>query len=435
MNWKSFCIVTSSLLILVACAGMTRQEQIETDQLLEINGTVQAINFPEMTLMIKIPDIRQTPGSAVSEIAGQVVQKCHLIEGMTTDIDGISALVKEIHGNTVKVIFEKPVTYAAGTVVKLKIPKKSIAIVDLEVIKGAQKEAGRVTLEGLTSALIDTDQFIVVERSKLKSVMNELQLSLSGLTREKPDKVIGSLFIADLVLTGTLAETQGEWDINLRVINVRTGQAHAAIALKTKLFKATEIRDAGPWHEDFEGATMDTSWQIMYQRAERGSGKASSSYWRVGIDRGTGAFDSKKSMKIEFDFRGERRMNAHAENRKKRDLSLYNGIEFYVRASEKIVGQVHILSSLPEDSNRIDNWTAYFETDTNWEKIRVPFDQLVIARGWIRGGAVKHGARPGDQVLRLFRVESFIISIDSNKNPDTKAAVWIDGINFYRDYN
>ncbi len=433
MNWKSFCIVTSSLLILVACAGMTRQDRTETGQLLEINGTVQAVNAREMTLMIKIPEIRRTPGSAVSEIAGQVVQKCHLIEGMTTDIDGVSALVKEIRGNTVKVTLEKPVAYAAGTVVKLKIPKKTIAVVDFEVIKGAQKEAGRVTLEGLTSALIDTDQFIVVERSKLKSVMGELQLSLSGLTREKPDKVIGSLFIADLVLTGTLAETQDEWDINLRVINVRTGQAHAAIALKTKLFKATEIRDSGPWHEDFEGATPDPSWQIMYRQAERGTGKASSSYWRVGIDRGAGATDSKKSMKIEFDFRGDRRMYAQAENRRKRDLSLYNGIEFYARASEKIVGQVHILCSLPDDVNRIDNWTAYFEADTKWEKIRIPFDQLVVARGWIRRGSERYGARPGDQVLRLFRVESFMVGIDSNKNPDTRAAVWIDGINFYRD--
>ncbi len=433
MNWKSFYVVASLLLILSGCAGMTGSERIVPGQLLEINGTVQATGDREVTLMIRIPDIRQTPGSAVGEIAGQVVQKCHLIEGMTTDINGTPALVKEIRGNIVKVGFEKPVSFAAGAAVKLKIPKKTIAIVDFEVIKGAQKEAGRVTLEGLTSALIETNQFVVVERSKLKSVMNELQLSLSGLTREKPDQVIGSLFIADLVLTGTLAETQGEWDINLRVINVRTGQAHAAIALKTRLFKATEIRDSGPWHEDFEGATMDPSWQIMYQRAGRGSGKASSSYWRAGMDREAGSMGSKRSLKIEFDFRGERRMHAQAENRRKRDLSLYNGVEFYARASEKIVGQVHLLSSMPEDANRIDNWTAYFESDTNWEKIRIPFDQLVIARGWIRGGSEKYGARPGDQVLRLFRVESFIISIDSNKNPDTKASVWIDGITFYRD--
>jgi TolB-like protein len=348
---------------------------------------------------------------------------------MTTDINGIPALVKEIRGDTVKVLFEKPVSVAAKTDVKLKIPKKTIAIVDFEVIKGAQKEAGRVTLEGLTSALIDTNQFVVVERSKLKSVMNELQLSLSGMTREKPDKVIGSLLIADLVLTGTLAETQGEWDINLRVINVRTGQAHAAIAMKTRLFRATEIRDSGPWQENFDSATPDPAWQIMYRQA----GKSSSSYWRVGIDRNAGALNSKRSLKIEFDFRGDRRMQAKAENRRKRDLSLYNGIEFYARASEKIVGQVHILCSMPDDINRIDNWTAYFEADTNWEKIRIPFDQLVVARGWIRGGSEKYGARPGDQVLRLFRVESFVLSVDSNKNPETKASVWIDGINFYRD--
>ena len=52
--------------------------------------------------------------------------------------------------------------YTVGAVLKLKIPKKIIAIVDFEVIRG-RKKAGRVTLEGLTSTLIDSGHFTVVE--------------------------------------------------------------------------------------------------------------------------------------------------------------------------------------------------------------------------------------------------------------------------------
>ena len=93
-----------------------------------------------------------------------------------------------MRGSVVTVTLEKPQPYTVGAVLKLKIPKKIIAIVDFEVIRGREKEAGRVTLEGLTSTLIDSGHFTVVERSKLKTIMDELQLSLSGVTKETPEK-------------------------------------------------------------------------------------------------------------------------------------------------------------------------------------------------------------------------------------------------------
>lgn len=421
------------LFILAACAGTAVPDRQEpAAQLLELEGVVEKAAGTELFLSLKMPAAAKKTDSALDEIASQVVRKCLLVEGTMTDVNGTPATVKEIRGTSAALILQKPALLQAGSKVRLGVPKKTIAVADFEVIRGQQKEAGRVTLEGLTSALIETGHFTVVERSKLRTVLNELQLSASGLTKETPEKVIGKLYLADLILTGTLAEAHGEWDINLRVINVRTGQAHAAVALKTRLFKPTEIRDAGPWMEDFETSAIDPSWQIMYRRTGRGSGKEYSSY-RVGVDRGSGAEGTGKSLKIEFDYRGDRRMYAHAENRKKRDLSLYEGVEFQARATERIVGQLNIFTSLPEDKNKIDNWTAYFEVDKDWQKVRIPFDKLVVARGWIKGGAARYGAVPGDQVLRLYRVEALMVGIDSIKNPETKGAVWIDKIRFYGD--
>lgn len=173
--------------VLSSCAT-TPAGKTEPVSLMYIEGVVQGISGNELVLELKLPEFKKTQESPVSDIAQQVAQKSILIEGVKTDVDGRSALVKEIRGNIAIITLETPFPYPVGSLLKLKIPKKTIAIVDFEVIKGKEKEAGRVTMESLASALIDSGQFIVVERSKLKTIMNELQLSASGLTREKPGR-------------------------------------------------------------------------------------------------------------------------------------------------------------------------------------------------------------------------------------------------------
>ncbi len=409
-----------------ACGTMGKAEKIESGSLLYVDGIVQNTSGNEVTVALKIPELKKTPGSPVSEIAQQVVQKSILVEGIKTEVDGKPATVKTIRGNTAVIEFEKPVTHKAETVLKLMIPKKTIAVVDFEVIRGREKEAGRVSLEELTSALIDSGQFIVLERSKLKSVMNEIELSMSGIARETPDKVAGKLLIADLILTGTFAELRDEWDINLRLINVRTGQATAAINMKTRLFKPSDIRDSGPMNEDFEGSSTDPSWILMK------AGKKA--YYQSSIDRTEGVQGSKKSLKIDFNLiTDERPRWAHIENRKKRDISLYDGIEFYVRSTHRVYASVTFKTSHTDNPNKIDTWVGNFETDKEWEKIRIPFNRMFIGRTWITEGAKRYGAEPGDQVMRLHRVEGFEIGIDVRRNSDIKGTVWIDRISFYRD--
>jgi hypothetical protein len=288
----------------------------------------------------------------------------------------------------------------------------------------------------LTSALIDSGQFVVLERSKIKAIMNELQLSQSGLAQQKLDQKTGRLFLADVILTGTFAETKGEWDINLRLVNVWTGQAIAAVSLRTKLFKPTEMRDASPLNEDFEGLLMDPSWIRRSGRGSGGQGKGQkkTAHFTTDIDHKEGAEGSKQSAGIDFRYTEDmERAVAAIENLKKRDLSLYSGVEFYVKATEKLYGQCDIITSNPEDLNMQDRWGGFFEIGTTWEKIRIPFDTLVVLRGWIREGARKHGSKPGDQVIRLDRVESIRFGIDSNKNPATAGKVWVDKVRFYSD--
>ncbi|MDP2279020.1 MAG: CsgG/HfaB family protein, partial [Nitrospirota bacterium] len=289
---KTFPAVLAAIFFLTGCAAVkpgSDVEQKEQASLLQyIDGTVQRVSGNEIVLSLKLPELKKTSELPINEIAQQVIQKSLFLEGIKIDINGIPAVIKEVRGNVITAALEKAPIFSSGTTIKLQIPKKIIAITDFEVIKGREKEAGRVTLEGLTSALIDSGHFTVVERSKLKTIMDELQLSLSGLTKETPEKVLGKLFMADIILTGTLADISGLWDINLRLVNVRTGHAMAAIAMRTPLFKPTELRDASAFNEDFEGDIVDASWFFGYKKYDK------STYERY-VDQNIGAEGSKNS--------------------------------------------------------------------------------------------------------------------------------------------
>ena len=107
----------------------------------------------------------------------------------------------------------------------------------------------------------------------------------------------------------------------------------------------------------------------------------------VKLDATQGAENSKHSLKIDFDLvKAGRNMFASTENRSKRDLSLFNGIEFYVKADIPVTGHVAIFTSERENPNIIDAWVGNFEIGTSWKLIRIPFEQLTVGRGWIKEG-------------------------------------------------
>jgi len=434
-----FMLIVTMLFVLSSCATMTTTEKPEQPSLLYVDGTVQSVSGNQATLELKLPEFKKVPEPSISDIAQQVVQKSLFLEGIATDINGTAATIKEVMGSNVRVVFEKPVSYPVGTVVKIRIPKKVLAVVDFEVIRGNEQAVGRVTLEELTSALIESGHFTIVERSKLKTVINELELSLSGLARKPSDKAIGNLITADLILTGTLADLGGTWDVNLRLVNVRTGQAMASIAMRTPLIKPLEMRDSGPLNEKFNEDTIDPSWHLGFREAEifgeGGGGSELGRSCKFVLDPSQGPEDTHSALRIDYDFTDIKSWTlCNASNDKRRDLSLYSGIEFYAKTTRPLTGRININTSLPDDPDRIDVWNCSFRADTKWKKFRISFSNLMIARGWVKGRAAKFGVKPGDQIFRSNRIERVAVQVESSLNlPDIKGSLWVGKMSFYRD--
>jgi len=424
MKQSFLVLATLSLLVSSGCSTFGTSVREGTPALINtVDGTVLSVSGNEVLLSMVLAEAQRLPSPTVTDIAEQIVRRGLFIEGIVTTADGMPINIKTIRGRNMTVTVEDVRAFSPGTVVRLTVPRKTLAIMDLEVIRGKDEKAARVMLEELTSALIETGQFVVVERSKLSAVLSEMELSLSGLTSEPAEKMVGRLLNADLILTGTLAEAGGEWDVNLRLVNARTGQAHAAVMMRTPRYRPDSIRDTGPLDEVFEGEKVDASWM---------TGKKAKGIYSVNQDPGTGISGSK-SLRMDYDLSGgDRDFYLHAEDRKKRDLSSYRGIEFYVRATGTIQGHVRILLSDREDPLMMDAWVAGFNIGREWKKVRVSFEEFTIARRWIKAAA-RIGLKPGRQMKDLSQLESFSIGFNSRLNPAVRGSVWIDNISFYRD--
>ena len=69
MKTKTFIVIVAVALLFAACAGMGKKEDAGMDNLFFLEGTVQDVSGNEIGLLLKVPEIKKTPGSPVSDIA------------------------------------------------------------------------------------------------------------------------------------------------------------------------------------------------------------------------------------------------------------------------------------------------------------------------------------------------------------------------------
>jgi curli biogenesis system outer membrane secretion channel CsgG len=420
---KRIAFLVVAITICLGCAQSLQTQKVEPAGLQYVEGVVESTSGNEVALSFALPEFRQTADSPAAEISRQIIQKGLFIEGLNINIDGNRGEIKKVMGNAITARLDQSRAYASGQKVKLEIPRKRIAIVDFTVIRGGLKEAGTMLMEDLSTLLIESNHYIVVERSKLGTIMEEFKLIKSGVTEEIPEQMRPKLMFADLILTGTLAEIGDKYDINLRLLNVRTGHAVAAIHVSSPLFKPVEMRDSSDGNEDFEGMPVDYSW------ASGPNGKDGF----VRVDGETGAENSTKSIRMDytFDLRKKERSCPMIKNNKKRDLSLFKGIEFYVKGIHAITGYLNFDISDRDDPGARNRWFARYEITDRWRTINIPFDQLSYIRS---DQLIKGGYKPAKQVLDMSHVEAIIFGTCNYlvSEETKKGAIWIDKIRFYK---
>ena len=385
-----------------------------------------------VTIKVEKPALFEGEVKLALQLAQEIIEKTYLLEGQKTNVGQSRVEVVRIIGNDILLkVLEKSHDFKVGDEVQIFLDRKIIAIKDFEVIMGRNKEVGKYVQEDITTALVNSGQFNVVERLKLQSVLDELKLSQLGLTDPDGAKQVGKLLGADVILTGTLAATGDEWNVNLRLINTESGLITSAFNRKGRLheLKTESFREIKNIDGSFEDQASDLAGWILGTERNRRTGKGG--YRKVYIDETQGADGSDRSLAMDFrlgtvrvaKFKN-RPMHAKISNQLKRDLSGYTGIRFYLKADRNLDVWFQISDS-QEGSTHEENWFHIVSVTENWQEARIPFNSLSIHKG----RAQKLGT---NQILQLNMVEKIDWAIGEGMFGRGKGAtIWLDEVTFY----
>jgi curli biogenesis system outer membrane secretion channel CsgG len=97
---------------------------------------------------------------------------------------------------------------------------------------GTPPQSGEIVSSMVSEALLESGAYRVIERSKLKSILDEMDLSLTELVDKKGYKEVGRLLGTDVLIVGNVSryyQTGGLWffaevSFSARCVDVQTGE-------------------------------------------------------------------------------------------------------------------------------------------------------------------------------------------------------------------
>lgn len=104
-----------------------------------------------------------------------------------------------------------------------KVPGRKIVVYEFTDMSRRASPEGQLVAERLTTKLVQTGKFQMIERSRIEAALKELKLQSSGVIDENTAIRAGRMLGAEAVVTGTLARLNGEFEVNARMISVETG--------------------------------------------------------------------------------------------------------------------------------------------------------------------------------------------------------------------
>jgi len=109
----------------------------------------------------------------------------------------------------------------------------SIAIIDFKV-NGITKSNAHALSERLRSEIIGLNQFVVLERSAIQTVLDEQKFHYSGIVDENSASEIGKVIGAQYVFWGSISKLGTTYLVDSRLINVETATSIRSAAFEHK---------------------------------------------------------------------------------------------------------------------------------------------------------------------------------------------------------
>jgi TolB-like protein len=442
VSMKKLSILIGLIIWTIQWIGCAAPPEVKMEKLTEpakrgvfsLPAQVEKVEGDVIILRIEKPAPPKVEGKLTAALAQGVIDTCYVLEGKEIFLNQNKVKVLRVSGNEVQVKASEKTLPVPGSRVTIPLEKKIIAIKDFEVVVGRNKDVAKYLQEDLTSLLVDSGQFSVVERSKLGTILEEIQLGQTGTIDPTTAQKAGKLIGAEIILTGTLVASENEWIVNLRMVNTETGLIVSAIhkmgpfhELKTEAFR--EIRN---FDGSFENESYDLAGWMMGMVREGRTGKGG--YQRIYIDKNEGANGTRQSLAMEFKLGDEgirRHKDEHVQaqfrNHLKRDLGKYTGIKFFIKGSDNFTLRFH-LTILDKKLNEEVNWNRNVVVTKEWREIHFLFTSLgargVKSRQTRRTEAIDN--------LDLRNVEKIEwLADERHMKLGSYGTVWLDEISFY----
>jgi len=407
-----------------------KNNAFKIEKIFSLPARVLTVDKNLVIIKIKKPDLFEGSVKLAYSLAKTIIANSYLIEGKTTNLNQHRAKITRVSGNNIHLKIQDPKhPFLPGQKTRVSLERKTIAIKDFEVIVGRNKKVAKYVQEDITTALVNSGQFNVVERLKLKTVIEELELSQTGAIDPDKAKKAGKLLSADVILTGTFASTGKKWNVNLRMINTETGMITAAFNKTDFLhdFKAESYRETGNIEGRFENKNSLADGWITGKKIGLITGKGG--FQKIFIEKKQGANGTHRCIAMKFKLGSERVFNkgfirARIRNRLKRDLNKYTGIIFHIKASQDITVRFHLSDSQKDNKNE-ETWFRNISATKNWQKIKFSFNSLSLIKRLAR----KYGT---NEILDLSNIEKMEWKVvEVNVERGTKGTIWVDEVSFY----
>ena len=442
MKTKGLVVAVLMGAVLLGCPSpqVTKEKEVVAPvkrSVFSLQAEVLKVEGDLIQLRLMKPTAPKGEAKLAAALAQGVIETSYLLEGREVLLNQTRVKVARVAGDEVQVrpLDKPPIPFKAGDRLTFPLEKKLIAVKDFEVVVGQNKDAAKYVQEDVESLLVESGQFSVVERAKLGSLLEEIQLGQTGAIDPATVQKAGKLLGAEFILTGTLAATGDEWNVNLRLVNTETGLVIAAIhkmgplhELKAESFRATKNIEGS-----FEnGGPQSAGWTMVTMRGDRmGVG----GYKRIYIDKNEGANGSKQSMAMAFKLGSERSPEfknlwaiAWMRNHERRDVAGFKGIKFYIKGSEEFT-VIFRMTLAGEAKEQEKNWMTEVVVTKDWQEVHVPFTSLTPPRV---GSRVGQTVNKSSKTLDLKNVAMIDWQAHERYIPGgTEGIIWLDEVSFY----
>ncbi len=123
--------------------------------------------------------------------------------------------------------------FAAGILLSAE-DRTPVAVIDLIEKSGVSKDTADMISDYLRTQLVNEEKFIVVSRDNMNAILTEQNFQAAACDTEECMVQAGKLLGVTMLFTGTLGKVGTLFLLNLKMLNVETGEIAKAVSEETK---------------------------------------------------------------------------------------------------------------------------------------------------------------------------------------------------------